>query len=161
MNHHHQRLGSRGLLALALLAAGCDGSVIVTDPDGGSVPFQTVFLSQTSGIDDARGQLIESEREWEDVWSEIGRGGPPPDVDFSRDDVALVSAGTRPNGCYSIEIREIDLRGGLLRVDADETEPGTGCVCPSVIVHPVHAVRLRRTGRRADFDVRRVARDCR
>ena len=145
---------------LLVTLAACDGDVIITDPDG-DVPFQTVFSSQFSEIRDLRGQLIESQAEWDDVWDEIGRGGPPPDVDFSRDDVALVAAGTRPDGCYSIEIRRIDIRSGLLRVDADLLEPGTGCLCPDVVVHPVHAVRLRRTDRRADFDIRRVVRDCR
>jgi len=158
---NRQRLDPRWLIALALLAAGCDGRITITDPDGDFVPFQTVFLSQFSGIEDDRVQLIESEREWDDVWFEIGRGGPPPDVDFFRDEVALVSAGTRPNGCYSIEIRSIDVRGGALRIDADLTEPGPGCVCGGVIVHPVHAVRLPRTSRRADFNVRRIVRDCR
>jgi hypothetical protein len=95
------------------------------------------------------------------VWTEIGRGGPPPDVDFGRDIVALVAAGTQPNGCYAIKIRSMDLRGGLLRIDADLTEPGTACVCPAVVVHPVHAARLRRTNRQADFDVRRVVQSCR
>ena len=145
---------------LLLALASCDGDVIITDPDG-DIGFQTVFSSQTSDIKDLRGQLIESQAEWDDVWDEIGRGGPPPDVNFSRDDVALVAAGTRPDGCYSIEIRRINIRSGLLRVDADLLEPGTSCLCPDVVVHPVHAVRLRRTDRRADFDIRRVVRDCR
>lgn len=151
----------RSLLLFSLAAlAGCDGDIVITDPDG-SVPFQTLYLSQFSDIRDEGGQLIESQREWDDVWDEIGPGGPPPDVDFSRDEVALVSAGTRPNGCYTIEIRSIDVRSGLLRVDADLTEPGTGCVCPAALVQPVHAVRLPRTGRNADFDIRRLVRDCR
>lgn len=145
---------------LLLALASCEGDVFITDPDG-DVPFQTVFLSQFSEIRDLRGQLIESQAEWDDVWDEIGRGGPPPDVDFSRDDVALVAAGERPDNCYSIEIRRIDIRSGLLRVDADLLEPGTNCVCGDVVVNPVHAVRLRRTDRRADFDIRRVVRDCR
>jgi hypothetical protein len=145
-------------LALALLA-GCEGDVIITDPDG-SVSFVTVIQTQTSGLSDSRGQVVESASEWSAVWAEIGRGGPPPAVDFSRDMIVLVSAGTRPNGCYSIEIRSIDLGNGLLLVDADLTEPGTGCVCPQGVVHPVHAVRLRRIDRRADFDIRRVTQNC-
>lgn len=149
-----------GWLALGLLLAGCEGDVFITDPDG-SVPFQTLIQTQTSDITDSRRQLIETSSEWSAVWSEIGRGGPPPAVDFGRDMVALVAAGTQPDGCYAIEIRFIDLRGGLLRIDADQTEPGADCVCPAVIVHPVHAVRLRRVNRRADFDVRRVVQNCR
>jgi hypothetical protein len=149
-----------GSLALGFLLAGCYGDVLITDPDG-SVSFQTLIRTQTSGIADSRRQLIESASEWSAVWSEIGRGGPPPFVDFDRDMVALVAAGTQSNGCYAIEIRSIDLRGGLLRIDADLTEPGSSCVCPTVIVHPVHAVRLRRINRQADFDVRRVVQSCR
>lgn len=148
------------LPCLLVALAGCDGHIVITDPDG-SVPFQTLYLSQFSDIRSERGQLIESQREWDDVWDEIGRGGPPPDVDFNRDDVALVAAGTKPNGCYSIEIRRIDIRSGVLRVDADLTEPGTDCVCPANVVRPVHAVRLPRTSRGADFDIRRLVRDCR
>ncbi|HEV8581955.1 MAG TPA: protease complex subunit PrcB family protein [Thermoanaerobaculia bacterium] len=146
---------------LAVLAMGCDGTVIITDPDDGAVSFQTIVQSQASGIEDSREQIIESRSEWTAVWSEIGRGGPPPAVDFGRDMIALVAAGSRPNGCYTIEIRSIDLHGGLLRIDADLNEPGDNCLCPQGIVQPVHAVRLRRISRRADFDLRRVVQDCR
>jgi hypothetical protein len=149
-----------GWLALALVA-GCDGSITITDPDNGAVSFQTVIQTQTSGITDSRGQLIESFGEWSSIWSAIGRGGPPPDVDFGREMIALVAAGTRPNGCYTIEIRRIDVSGGLLLIDADLNEPGVNCQCPQGVVHPVHAVRLPRIDRRADFDVRRVVQDCR
>lgn len=147
-------------IALAALLAGCDGSVIITDPDDGTVPFQTVIQTQASGIDDSREQVIESASEWSAVWSEIGRGGPPPAIDFGRDMIALVAAGARPNGCYTIDIRSIEARGGLLRIDVDLNEPGSNCICPQGIVHPVHAVRLRRFSRRADFDVRRVVQSC-
>jgi hypothetical protein len=149
-----------GWLALASLLAACEGEVIITEPDG-SVSFQTLIRTQTSNISDSREQVIESASEWSVVWGEIGRGGPPPAVDFSRDMVALVAAGSQPNGCYAIEIRSIDLRSGLLRIDADLTVPGTSCVCPAQVVNPVHAVRLREIPRRADFDVRRVVQNCR
>ena len=148
-------------IALAILASGCDGTVVITDPGDGAVPFQTVVQSQTSGIDAPREQIIESASEWSAVWSEIGRGGPPPAVDFDRDMIALAAAGARPNGCYTIEIRSIDVRGGLLRIDVDLNEPGDNCVCPQGIVHPVHAVRLRRISRASDFDLRRVVQSCR
>lgn len=147
-------------LVLALLA-GCDGdSVIITDPDG-DVPFQTLLLTQFSDIDRPATEIIDNSREWEDVWDEIGRGGPPPTVDFSRDMVALVAAGERPNGCYSVEITSINLRSGFLRINADVNAPGSNCVCPAVIVQPVHAVRLPRTSRSASFDVRQVTQSCR
>lgn len=152
----------RGLAVLALLFAACDGDVLITDPDdGGNVSFVTVYRSQDSGIDESLGLLIESQREWDDVWDEIGQGGPPPDVNFNRDDLVLVSAGTQPNGCYSIEIRDIDRRGGFLNVDADLLEPGSGCLCTQGTVRPVHVVAISQAGRSLDVDIRRVTRDCR
>ena len=154
--HFHPTFGR---LLLALLLAGCDGDIIITDPDG-FVSFQTLIQAQTSDITVSRRQLIETSSEWAAVWNEIGRGGPPPEVDFRRDMVALVAAGSQPNGCFAIEIRSIDVRGSLLRIDADLTEPGPGCVCPTVVVHPVHAVRLREIHREVDFDVRRVVQRC-
>ena len=157
----HRHLPLAGLLAFALLTAGCDeDDVIFTDPDG-DLAFETVLLTQDSDLDDSLGLVIDDQAEWDDVWDEIGRGGPPPDIDFRRDELLLVSAGSRPNGCYSLQIRRVRLRGGLLEVDADLNEPGSGCICPQGTVRPVHVVRIRETGRRADFEIDRVVRDCR
>jgi hypothetical protein len=150
-----------GLLAFSLLAAGCDDDdFLITDPDG-DIAFETVLLTQSSELDEALGLLIDSQEEWDDVWDEIGRGGPPPSVDFRRDDLLLVSAGSQPNRCYSIQIQNVRLLGGRLEVDADQREPGADCLCLDEIVRPVHVVRIRETGRQPDFDVDRVVRDCR
>ena len=157
----HRRLPLAGLLAFALLAAGCDeDDILITDPDG-DLAFETVLLTQSSDLSDSIGIVIDDQAEWDDAWEEIGRGGPPPDIDFRRDELLLVSAGSRPNGCYSLQVRRVRLRGGLLEVDADLNEPGSGCLCPDGIVRPVHVVRIRETGRRADFNVDRIVRDCR
>lgn len=157
----HRRLTLTALLVLSLCAAGCDeDDFIITDPDG-DVAFDTVLLTQDSDLDESLGLLIDTQDEWDDVWDEIGRGGPPPEIDFRRDDLLLVSSGTRPNRCYSIQIRRVNLRGGRLEVDADEIEPGDGCLCLEAVARPVHVVRIRETGRRPDFDVRRIVRDCR
>ena len=149
-----------GLLAFSLLAAGCDDDdILITDPDG-DLAFETVLLTKDSDLDESLGLLIDSQDEWDDVWDEIGRGGPPPEIDFRRDELLLVSAGSQPNGCYSLQIRRVRLRGGSLDVEAELNEPGRGCLCPDGIVRPVHVVRIRETGRRADFDIDRIVRDC-
>lgn len=157
----HRHLTLAGLLVFALAAAGCDeDDIIITDPDG-DIAFETVLLTQDSDLSESLGLVIDDQAEWEDVWDEIGRGGPPPDVDFRRDDLLLVSAGSQPNSCYSLQIRRVRLRGGILEVDADLNEPGANCLCPQEIVRPVHVVRIRETGRRADFEIDRIVRDCR
>jgi len=148
-------------LAVLALALGCDGHVIITEPDSGSVPFQTLIQSQSSGIASPSEEVIRSNGEWTAIWNQIGRGGPPPQVDFGRDMVLLVAAGSKPNGCYTIEIRDVEARFGDLQVFADLNEPGAGCVCPQGIVRPVHAVRVPRSSRPVDFNVRTVTQSCR
>ena len=142
---------------LAMLAA-CDGRT-VTDPE--DVSFTTVYHSHSSKIAEPREQLVESQGEWSDVWSEIGEAGPPPSVDFGREMVALVAAGESANGCHTIEIRDIGIRGGVLRIGARRNAPGAGCACTAAIVHPVHAVRLQSTLRGVEFAVDRVVQTCR
>lgn len=157
----HPRLTLAGLLALAFAVAGCDDDdFIITDPDG-DLSFETVLLTQDSDLDESLGLVIDDQAEWDDIWDEIGLGGPPPDIDFRRDDLLLVSAGSQPDRCHSLQIRRVRLRGGILEVDADLNEPGANCICLQQIIRPVHVVRIRETGRRADFEIDRVVRDCR
>lgn len=148
------------LLAAALLA-GCDGDYFVDPDDDGPLRFETIYKSQDSDISDQFEEIVTSSGEWERVWDDIGAGGAPPRVDFDREMVAVVTGGTRPDGCHSVEIVDIGLDNGVLEIDADLIEPGTNCVCGAVIVRPVHAVVFRRVFAPADFDVRRAVENCR
>jgi hypothetical protein len=151
------------LLSICLatvLFAGCDGDIIVDPDDDGPVAFQTLYQGD-SDITRSGSEVIRGEFEWDEVWDEIGLGGAPPDVNFNREMVILVAAGTQPNGCYDIDIVSIEADDGTLEVDAELIEPGTGCTCPQATVRPVHAVVLRRLFNPVDVDVRRVVENCR
>ncbi|HSK80797.1 MAG TPA: hypothetical protein VLQ45_30370 [Thermoanaerobaculia bacterium] len=149
------------LLATALLA-GCDGDYLVDpDDDDGPLRFETLYQNQDSEISGRRELTITNQASWERVWDDIGIGGPPPRVDFDREMVALVAAGTQPDSCHFVEITDVRLDDGILEIDADLIEPGTNCVCSDVVVRPVHAVVFRRVFAPADFDVRRAVENCR
>lgn len=161
MKKHPSRSALWPTLLVAALLAGCDSDYFVDPDDDGPLRFETLYENQISDISGRRELIIDSESEWERVWDDIGVGGPPPRVDFGREMVALVAAGTQPDGCHFVEITDVRLDDGVLEIDADLVEPGTNCVCAAVIVRPVHAVVFQRVFAPADFDVQRVVENCR
>lgn len=161
MKKHSTRLVLWPALLLASLFAGCDGDYLVNPDDDGPLRFETLYQSQDSDLSSNRNLIITNSGDWERVWDDIGIGGPAPRVDFDREMVALVAAGSQPDGCHSVEITDVRLDDGVLEIDADVVAPGTNCICPDVIVRPVHAVVFRRVFAPADFDVRRVVENCR
>ena len=141
------RLRSPALLATIALV-GCLGSDSPSDPTGGFLPFQTVYQAQASGIDDTRVQTISSAADWAAAWQEIHRrtSEPPPlpAVDFVAQRLLLAAAGSRPNGCYALEVESIVRRGPVLEATLVETVAVAGCVCTQAITQPLHVVASRR-----------------
>lgn len=161
MKKHSPRLALWPTLLLASLFAGCDGDYLVDPDDDGPLRFETLYESQDSRLSSSRELLVTNQDSWERVWDDIGVAGPPPRVDFDREMVAVVAAGTQPDSCHFVEITDVRLDDGVLEIDADLVEPAANCVCADVIVRPVHAVVFRRVFAPTDFDVRRAVENCR
>jgi hypothetical protein len=94
-------------------------------------------------------KLIRSAAEW-DAWiEELLRAGamivmpvPPPDVDWKKGPVVVVSMGERTSLGYSIEIVKIWRQGACLSVQVELTTPSGGeCEIPSMCA-PYHMVQL-------------------
>lgn len=148
-------------LLVAALLAGCEGDIIVDPDDEGPVRFETLYQSQFSDIDDSGEEIVRSSSEWTRVWNAIGADRSRPSVNFDRDMVAVVAMGERPDSCYDIEIRDIEVDFGVVEIDVDLIEPGPNCACSDVIVQPVHAVVLDRISAPVDFNYDRVVLTCR
>lgn len=161
MKKHSKRFVLGPALLLASLLAGCDGDYLVDPDDDGPLRFETLYESQDSQLSGPRELIVTNQDSWERVWDDIGVPGPPPRVDFDREMVAVVAAGTQPDGCHFVEITDVRQDDGVLEIDAEVVEPGANCVCPDVIVRPVHAVVFRRVFGPVDFDVRRAVENCR
>lgn len=76
-------------------------------------------------------------------------GTPPatPAVDFTKEDVLAVAAGTKPNPGYGIAITRIEymtigITGGTAFVHYVESLPKVGMMYPMVVVSPSHAVKV-------------------
>lgn len=157
-----------GLIAVVFAASllSCLGSP--TEPRGHELlAIETVLISQRSGIGTRRAELITDSGRWNAVWSEIHRdssGLPPiPSVDFGSEMLILAALGQEPDSCWSIQIRSVRATGErLLEVLVVEGRSPPSCACATVIVNPVHVVRLRRSDRRPSFlfDQRVLGKTC-
>lgn len=64
----------------------------------------------------------------------------------------VAGMGEAPDSCWRIGIETVKARGEhSLEVLVVEERSPPSCVCLTVIVHPVHVVRLRRLDRRPSF----------
>jgi len=132
------------------------------------VLFETLYLSQGSGIEARRGEVISDPNRWSAVWSEIHQGRSPqpplPPADFERELVILAAMGSAPDSCWRIEVKSVTFPSRELEVAVEENRAPLDCACLTVIVNPVHVVRASRTAEiraRFQFDRRITAGPCR
>ena len=150
------------LLILALPLACSDGSP--TAP-GTALSFEGIVQLSYSGFSDQQMRAVRSGGEWSEVWQTLYAGQSPvpalPSVDFARETVILAAAGTRSNGCYSIEITRASWnRSGVFAFEVLETFPGSTCGCTQAVTQPVHVVRLAAVSAAETFMLRRAELAC-
>lgn len=119
--------------------------------------FRTISKGPMSGIDGPRQIAVRTLADWTALWrSHAPSGQPMPAVDFSRETVIGVFAGTRPTSGYGVEIVRIADANGTLTVDYVETRPAPGAVTAQIVTAPYHLVavpkhdgevRFQRTGK--------------
>jgi len=117
----------------------------------------TIAKGSTSGVKEAKNLVIKSNEEFEDIWNEVYSTRPAipplPEIDFGEGDVLAVFNGEKPNACYDISIKEIQVvSGGMAHlhdspegITIDEwiafvvkTEPGENSVCAQMITQAFH-----------------------
>ena len=114
----------------------------------------------TSGVLDARRQVIRDDVAWADLWAKLG-GGTRPDVDFAREAVLVASSGERNTGGYAIQIVGVTEGGGVLTADVLESVPSEDCVTTMSLTQPVDVVVVPATpDRQFRFQDRRVTQPC-
>jgi hypothetical protein len=134
------------LAAVTLVACAARGP-----GDGGKpveVAIETLVDEVSSGLREARREVVRDEAAWVRLWAQIyANVAPPPPlppVDFSRDMLIAVATGTRPTGGFDIRIRSVALRGDSLEVAVHETCPAPGDRVTLAQTQPVEVVRLAR-----------------
>jgi hypothetical protein len=156
----HATVASLILAASALLAACTYGGW--SDPPDAECPFETVLATAYSGLTEQRREVVREDASWARLWAEIHAGVDPvpprPAVDFARDMLIAVAAGTRPSGGFSIKVRRVTTRGGgALEVAVLETCPHPGARVSMALTQPVEVVRVLRLAQPATFRDERAA----
>jgi len=106
--------------------------------------FRSSGRGPMSGIDESRQVVVHNLADWTTLWRSHAPGQPMPTVDFSRETVVGVFAGTRPTSGYGVEIVRAADTNGTLVVDYVETRPGPGAVTAQVVTAPYHLVAVPR-----------------
>jgi hypothetical protein len=120
------------------------------------------------GHSESRYYLIQSEREFEDIWPAFIYPKPQlPEVDFNRFSVAVVALGAQPTCGYQIHIKRVRisrLRKRVARVLVHIHEPTGLQLCfanaPYLGNSPFSVVKIPKV-RKAYFRTRECAGDCR
>lgn len=143
------------LLSVVLAATGGAGAGCMTRADGHKLTWRTLSKGLTSGMTDARREVIRDEvtflKRWAEHAAESGRMALPPRVNFEKEMVVIVSMGKRPTGGYLTDVVEAELRGRTLRVLVAEREPVPGLMQIQVVTQPYVMVALPAVRARVEF----------
>jgi len=112
--------------------------------------------------------VIENETEWCRFWEEsYGCRSAPPAcdtglVDFQREVAIVAAPGSAPNGCHGVGIDCIHAAGDSddVLVFVEHSSPAANCICPAVIVTPVHVVKVARPVGQVRFEHEATVLDC-
>jgi protease stability complex PrcB-like protein len=146
------------LLAAAIAAAGCREEPAPPAPSapeedataGEEVGILRAFPPSTSGGHAAPArEILRDAPSWAAAWKRANAHMAPipaaPEVDFSKEMVALAALGEKPSAGFGVEIVGARLAEGKLRILYAEHEAPPGGMAATVITHPWHAVVIART----------------
>ena len=148
---------ARAALGLLLLfaAAGCreEAAAPTTGPDPAEVGDELAILrkfppSASGGYAAPAQEIHRDAASFASAWKKANAHIAPipatPAVDFSKEMVALVALGQKPNSGFSVEIVGIRRTESSLRILFAAREPAAGTMSAAVMTNPWHAVVLPR-----------------
>ena len=105
-------------------------------------PFRSLEKGTQSFVDQAVQVAARTVAEWDKVWKQHAPGRPQPQVDFSREMVVGVFAGTRNSAGYSVDIVSAEDQQGTLVVLYREAVPARGAVTAQIVTSPYQLVAV-------------------
>ncbi len=142
-----------GLVTLALVYASMNAQEKTPD----KIPILREWKGGHCGVDKPAQLIIRDAKAWADLWAKIHLNFEPkpalPEVDFQKQMVVAVFAGTKPTGGYSIRIRDIrhDAKADKLLIFVEETSPPPGSITIQVLTQPYHMVLIPKTDKPIEF----------
>lgn len=133
-------------------------SACCSTPESATVGFVSLERGTQSGLGAAGIRVASGSDDWKALWSEHARLQIPqpsaPTVDFARYRAAIVLAGPRPSGGYSIAVERVHYAGGKVVVEARERTPAAGSVQTMAMTAPFEVVLLPQGSDAIDLVVR-------
>ena len=120
-----------------LLLAATFAAILQTAP----VTFTTIASGDSSQIDTERTATARTATEWAALWKQHGGEGKPPAVDFTKDMVIGLFAGTRPTAGHAVEIGKMHLKGDTLLVEYRVRGPKADEMVAQMLTTPFQIVR--------------------
>lgn len=108
------------------------------------VPFQELAHGTQSKETRRANYLITSTYELNQLWKMIDAKGVAPTVDFSRDVVVAVFAGTQPTLGYSIAISSVEDSDNRM-ITVTLLKPGASCLAGETATSPYQVVKMQKT----------------
>jgi hypothetical protein len=140
-------------LCTPLLLCACGGGG--GDAGDTSVAWTEVARTATSGITVLETPVVRNAGDWATLWARHAAVFTPapalPSVDFSSAQVLGVFLGTRPNGCYSVEVLRVTQSATSRLVTYRETTPSALATCSAQAVAPMHLVRVSASSLPVEF----------
>ena len=161
MNSSAPRAGRRPVLAAALFAALTRAALAAES----GAPVDTLASGSFSAIDQPQQTVLHDAVAYAALWAlHAAHKDPPaaaPSVDFGKDTVAAVFAGSQPNGGVTLAATDLKREGAGWRLRLELRKPGTDCIVTQVMTQPWALVRIPGSGQTVGVDIRETEQSCR
>jgi hypothetical protein len=161
MNPSAPRAGRRPVLAAALFAALTRAALAAES----GAPVDTLASGSFSAIDQPQQTVLHDAAAYAALWTlHAAHEDPPavaPVVDFAKDTVAAVFAGSQPNGGVTLTATDLKREGAGWRLRLELRKPGPDCIVTQVMTQPWALVRIPGSSQTVSVDIRETERSCR
>ena len=160
MNPSAPRADRRPVLAAALFAA-LTGTALAAES---SAPVDTLASGSFSAIDQPQQTVLHDAAAYAALWAvHAAHEDPPaaaPVVDFGKDTVAAVFAGSQPNGGVTLTAIDLKREGADWRLRLELHKPGPDCIVTQVMTQPWTLVRIPGSGQTVRITVQETVTPC-
>ena len=109
-----------------------------------TIPFTQLVSGTLSNVAESKNYLVESSAQLQQLWKLIKTATPPPTIDFSKNVVIAVFAGSEPTPGYAVIVSKIEDSAKRL-VTITLTAPDSSCVLPQMVTSPYELIEVPAT----------------
>ena len=143
--------------ALVILNLSSKKNIIpLPTPETKEISFEKVNTSITSKALNVKSNiLINNSEEWQKL-----KPNPLVDIDFSKNSVIAVTAGSKSTGGYSIEVVKIVDLGQNIVVTVKDISPGTNCFVTQALTNPKQVIKTEKLDKQVSFEEISETKNC-